>query len=113
MPQTHSLGRRIFWHKIRLRPETPRHHQYATYEYEHPNRVAYAHVFRLFRRIGIVVGRWHSALDENVAAMEAVKGRVEAPDVVGEGGQTVAEHREQVYARRKAEEILSNGWVIR
>ena len=75
MPQTHMLGAGLFWHKIRLVKNCPRHHRYATYEYEPPSRVAYSHVFRVFRRFGVVVGRWHSLLDEDVAAMEAVKGR--------------------------------------
>jgi hypothetical protein len=84
MPKTHGIGD-SFWHKIRLQKDAPRHHQYATYEYEPPSRVAYSHVFRILGKWGIVVGRWHSQLDEDVAAIEAVKGHpTEITEEVGD-----------------------------
>ena len=80
MPDTHGI-RRLFWHKIRLQPDSPRHHRYATHEYEYPYRRANSHVLRLFGRSGLVLGWWHGGgLDEESEEYadhlnEAVQGR--------------------------------------
>lgn len=64
-----------FWHPIRLQKDGPRHHRYATYEYEQPYRCAYSHVIRLAGTRGVALGRWHAGrLDADVAGFEAVKG---------------------------------------
>jgi hypothetical protein len=115
VPQTHGVGR-YFWHKIRLRPDAPRHHTFDTMEYEEPFRWSSpSHVIRLFGSRGIVVGRWRkSHWSEEEQLFIATQGRVEAHDVVGEGGVTIEDHREQVYARRKPEEDARlAAWTVR
>jgi hypothetical protein len=58
MPKAHSAGG-LFWHKIRLNSDAPRHDRRMTYEYEHPFRCSRSHVIRLIGWIGVVVGRWN------------------------------------------------------
>ena len=79
MPQTRGIGK-LFWHGIRLRPDSPRHHRHPTVEYEHPYRSADAHVFRLRRNSGVAIGWWGPAGDfdvEDAAYADHIMGAVQ------------------------------------
>lgn len=59
MPQTHDLGP-YFVHRISLEPGTSVLHRAPTTEIEEPYRHSNSVVVRLFRRFGVVFGRWRT-----------------------------------------------------
>lgn len=98
-----------FWHLIWLQKDAPWHHSFPTYEYEEPFRYGTGHVLHLRPLpIGIVVGRWVGQLPEEVAAFKAAQGHQVPPDVKGEGGESVEEHR----TRRLDEAVHVDGWTV-
>lgn len=97
MPATHTIGDR-YWHFIRLQKTAPRKHYWPTFEYEWPYRRSQATIVRLVGKLGIAYGRWEAeTMEPDEAAFNATNGRVERPDVVGEGGTTIEEQRELTY----------------
>jgi hypothetical protein len=74
--QTHSFGP-LFWHTIRLTPESPKYHRYLSHETDEPFRKANAHIFRLRKDgSGLVVGLWRkTSRSEQEMLLDAMQGR--------------------------------------